>query len=133
MKAEDMQGLERTERMMIRWMCGVKLSDRKASAELLSRLDIESVSDVVRRGRLRWFGHVEHKQPDDWVSACRHKEVESVTGRGCGWPRKTWRECVEEDMATLKLGVMDTHDREVWRNGILGKPSNPCCSAEKRR
>ena len=31
----------------------------KASAELLSRLDIESVSVVVRRGRLRWFEHVE--------------------------------------------------------------------------
>ena len=30
-------------------------------------MDIESVSDVVRRGRLRWFGHVERKQPDDWV------------------------------------------------------------------
>ena len=71
-KAEDMQRLERTERMMIRWMCGVRLSDRKASAELLSRLGIESVSVVVRRGRLRWFGHVERKQPDDWVSACRH-------------------------------------------------------------
>jgi len=25
MKAEDMQRLERTERMMIRWMCGVRL------------------------------------------------------------------------------------------------------------
>ena len=31
MKAEDMQRLERTERMMIRWMCGVRLSDEKAS------------------------------------------------------------------------------------------------------
>jgi len=75
MKAEDMQRLERTERMMIRWMCGVRLSDRirKASAELLSRLDIESVSEsvVVRCGRLSWFGHVEREQPDDWVSACR--------------------------------------------------------------
>ena len=30
MKAEDMQRLERTERMMIRWMCGVRLSDKKA-------------------------------------------------------------------------------------------------------
>ena len=62
----------KTERMMIRYMCGVKLSDRKASAELLSRLDIECISVVVRRGRMRWFGHVERKQPDDWVSACRH-------------------------------------------------------------
>jgi hypothetical protein len=49
-------------------MCVVKLSDRKANVELLSRLGIESVSDVVRRGRLRWFGY---KEPDDWVSACR--------------------------------------------------------------
>ena len=78
---------------MIRWMCGVKLSYRKASAELLSRLDIESVSDVVRRGRSRWFGHVERKQPDDW--GCQHADVESVKGRGRGRLMKTWRECVE--------------------------------------
>ena len=43
--------------------------------EVLSRLGIESVSDVVRRGRLRWFGHVERKEPDDWVSACRSMVV----------------------------------------------------------
>ena len=49
MKAEDMQRQERTERMMIRWICSVKLSDKKANVELLSRLGIESVSDVVRR------------------------------------------------------------------------------------
>ena len=86
----------------------------------MSWLDIESVSVVVRRGRLRWFGHVERKQPDDWVSACRHIVVESVNGRGRGRPRKTWRECVEEDMSKLKLCVKDTQDRAVWRNGILG-------------
>ena len=79
-----MQRLERTERMIIRWMCGVRLSDRKATVELLSRLDSESVSVVVRRGKLRWFGHEECKQPDDWVSACRHIVVESVNGRGRG-------------------------------------------------
>src|SRR5208282_2849179 len=94
MKADDMQRLVRTERMMIRWMCGVRLSDKKASAELLSRLDIECVSVVVRRGRLRWFGHVERKQPYDCVSACRHIVVESVKSRDRGRPRKTWRECV---------------------------------------
>ena len=86
MKAEDMQRLERAERMMIRWMCGVRVSDKKASAELLSR-HIESISVVISRGRLRWFGHVERKQPDDWVSACRNIEVESVKGRGRGRPR----------------------------------------------
>ena len=71
MKAEDMHRLVSTERMLIRRMCGVKLSDRQANAELLSRLDLESISEV-RCGVLRWFVHVECKQPDDWVSACRH-------------------------------------------------------------
>ena len=40
----------RTETTMIRFMCGVRLSDRKASAELLSRLDMrvfQMLLDVV--------------------------------------------------------------------------------------
>jgi len=53
-------------------------------------------------------------------SACRHIVFESVKGRGHGRTRKIWRECVEEDMAKLKLSVMDTHDRAVCRSGILG-------------
>ena len=53
MKVEDMERLQRTERMMVRWMCGVTLKDRNSSKELLSRLKIESVLDVVGRGRLR--------------------------------------------------------------------------------
>jgi hypothetical protein len=57
------------------------------TAELLSRLDIQSVSDAVRCGKLRWFGHVECKQADDGVSACRHIVVESVQGRDRGRPR----------------------------------------------
>ena len=47
MEAVNMQRPERTEKMMIRWMCGVKLSDRKANAELLIRLGIEGVSAVI--------------------------------------------------------------------------------------
>ena len=33
------------------------------------------VYEVVRLGRLRWFGHVERKSGDDWVSACRNVVV----------------------------------------------------------
>ena len=47
MKVEEMERLERTERMMVTWMCGVTLKDRNSSDELLSRLKIESVSDVL--------------------------------------------------------------------------------------
>ena len=46
-------------------MCGVSLKDRKRSVGLYSLLGIQGVADVVRRDRLRWFGHLEHKKVDD--------------------------------------------------------------------
>ena len=86
-KAEDTQRLERTERMMVRWACGVTLRDRKSSEELRKRLGIVSVSSMVSRGRLRWFGHVERKNADDWVSACRKMVVTGERGIGIGRKR----------------------------------------------
>ena len=78
MKRANLQSLERTERMMVRWMCGVSLKDRKRSVDLYSLLGVQSVDEVVRRGRLRWFGHVERMSGDDWVSACRNVVVAGV-------------------------------------------------------
>ena len=39
--------------------------------DLYSLLGVQSVADVVRHGRLKWFGHLERRSVDDWVSACR--------------------------------------------------------------
>ena len=80
MKSEDLLRLERAERMMWRWMCGVKLEDRRPSrpTELSKCLDVEPVADVVRRGRLRWFGHVQRKSGNDWVSTSRGFVVGSI-------------------------------------------------------
>ena len=51
---------------------------------LCSLLGVENVAEVVRRGRLRWFGHVECKSGDDWVSACRNVVVAGVRCAGRG-------------------------------------------------
>ena len=117
LKASETPHLVRTERMMVRWMCGISLKDRKTSLELLDRLAIVGVEERVRRCRLRWFGHVKRKSADDWVSRCRQLEVEGLRGRGRS--RKTWMECVN-DMGILNLRKEDAHDRVVYRNGILG-------------
>ena len=119
MKVEDMQRLERTERLMVRWMCGVTLKNKKSSEELMEYLGIDSVTDVVRRGRLRWFGHVERKSKDDWVLACTNMEVVGDRKRGRG--RKTWRECVNDDTKTLGLKKEEAQDRLAWRRSISGK------------
>ena len=55
--------------MMVRWMCGVSLKDRKRSVDFNSLLGVQSVADGVRHGRLRWFWHLERRSVDDWVSA----------------------------------------------------------------
>ena len=62
MKVEDMNRLERAENMMVRWICGVTLKSKISSEELRERLGIESIQDVVRQGRLRWYGHGKESQ-----------------------------------------------------------------------
>ena len=43
------------------------------SVEFYSLPGVLSVADLVRVGRLRWFGHLEHV--DDWVSICTNVMV----------------------------------------------------------
>ena len=124
MKVEDRQRLERTEKMMVRWMSGVTLKNRITSEELRNRLSIEAVTEIVRRGRLRWFGHVERKADDDWVKKCTKVEVVGKVGRGRG--RKTWLQCVNSDMKDLGLKVGEAQDRQLWRRKIFGETSEPC-------
>src|SRR5437867_10329094 len=101
MKKDDMQRLVRTENSIVRWMSGVTLKGKRSSEELRSRLGIVGVDRVVRRGRLRWFGHVERKEAGDWVSKCRNLNV--VGDARKGRPRKTWMECVNNDMEECLL------------------------------
>ena len=73
--------MERNKNIMLRWMCGVTLRDKVQTVELRRRFGIEGVL-AMRRGRLRWFGHVERKEVDNLVSACRNLEVAGSKGRG---------------------------------------------------
>jgi len=118
MKAVDMRRLVRTENSMVRWMSGVTLKDRRKSEELRRGLGIESVDSVVSRGMLRWFGHVERKEADDWVSKCRHLEVGGGVRKGGN--RKTWMKCVKDDMRKRGLKKEDAQDRTYWRDSIVG-------------
>ena len=98
MRVEELRRLERAERMMIRWMCGVTLKDRCKGEKLRKRLDIEDVADVIIKRRLRRFGHLERKEGGDWVSACRYMVVPGFAGKGRPGPKKRWRDVVEDDL-----------------------------------
>ena len=125
-KAEDLARLRRAERMMVRRMCGVSLKDRKRSDELLNRLGIECVENKIQRGRLRWFGHVERKEENNWVKKCTRMNVIGVVDRGA--PRKTWRSCVKRDMKAMGIKEEMAQDRCAWRN-ITGGPTRASADA----
>ena len=40
------------------------------------------MSILVKCGRLRWFGYVERKDREEWVSACRDMKVDGTKDRG---------------------------------------------------
>ena len=105
--------------MMVRWMCDVSLKNRKRSEVMYSLLGVQIMAEVVRHGRLRWFGHVERKSGDDWVSACRNVVVVGV--RCVGRDRKTWRECVKDDTDELGLHPEWAVFRDTWRGLRSGK------------
>ena len=65
MNVEDMNRLIRAERMTIRRMCGVTLKERVSTDTLYGHLGVDSISGVVTRGRLRWFGYVERNRDSD--------------------------------------------------------------------
>ena len=72
---------------------------------------------------MRWFGHVERKNGNDWVSVCRNVVVAGVRCADRG--RKTWYECVKDDMKVLGLHHEWAVFRDMWRGFILGRTSNP--------
>ena len=77
------------------------LKDKRRTVDLYSLLGVRSAADVVRRGRLRWFGHLERKSMDNWVLVCRNVVLAGV---GCvDRGRNTWGECVKDDMKLLRL------------------------------
>ena len=92
--------------------CGVRLADRVPMSELYARLGVgETVGDLMRVGRLRWFGHVECRGEGNLLSSCRMFEVCGRRLRGC--PKKTWDKCKAEDMC-VGVTTADVQDRVLW-------------------
>ena len=110
---------ERAEMHMIRWMCGICMKDRRTSEELRGLVGVESITTVIRSGRLRWYRHMMRKSDEDWVNKCMELRIEGRT------PRRTWLESVEVDMAELEIDKEDGHDRKKWSRNGMKRKSNP--------
>ena len=77
-------------------------------------MSIEAIGGVLKRNRLRWFGHVDRKDlKEDWVRKGMYMKVEGAGSRGK--PRKTWLKVVRDDMKEFGLASVQ------WRSVGLAK------------
>ena len=106
--------LQRNDRAMMRWMCNVRPEDDIGSDAILSMLGIEDLSSIIRRTRLRWFGHVERSE--GWINRVRKLKIESK--KGPGRPKKTWEECVRNDRVAMGMAAINPCDRLAWRGRL---------------
>ena len=83
-------------------------------------MEIEDVADVVKKSRLRWFGHSKRKDAGDWVSACRNMVVVPENA-GKGRPRKRWRDVFEDDLKKSRLDRGLAKDRDSWEGSNYGE------------
>jgi len=67
---------------------------------------------------MRWFGHVEQKDDNDWVKRCITWEVERIRQRGC--LKKTWWDYVKNDTESLGLSQKDVQFGNKWTRRIKG-------------
>ena len=117
LRVSDETKLERSDMRIVRYIYGAKLSDRISSAHLRERLGLEDLKLVLRKRRLRWFGHVERRD-EEWIRKSLVMEVGGKRPRGR--PKKSWMEIVESDMRNMGLKRQDALAWDEWRAGING-------------
>ena len=113
-KMEDEWRYELNEMRMVRWMCDVSLKDRKSNVELRDRFGIESIREVMCRGRMRWFRHVERMWEASCVKRCINMNVNGRRARGR--PRKTWDVLLRDDLRVKGLTRGLARDRAAWKS-----------------
>ena len=107
--------LRRTERAMIRAMCGVKLLDQRNSQELMDILGIkETLDSMAKASRMRWNGHVLRKKDENVIKKALQFEVSGSRGR----PKQTWKKQVENEMKKNGLVKEDARDQAKWRGAV---------------
>nr|GEX16885.1 polyprotein, putative [Tanacetum cinerariifolium] len=108
--------VEVAELRMLRWTCGKTMVDMIPNEVFRAALDVDSIIDKMREGRLRWFGHVKRRPQSAPVMRLEAMVVEGSRRRGR--PKLRWEDRLKMDMKELCLSEDMTSDRNAWRDRI---------------
>ena len=112
----DVSRLERNINSMVRWMCGVSLTDKISSSELRNRLGLYGIPETLRWNRLRYFGHLLRQGEGVWPSKVLSVEVDAPQPKGR--PKQRWFDVVSKDMKALGMTKDLAEERTTWRKRI---------------
>ncbi|GJZ66761.1 hypothetical protein Tco_0623457 [Tanacetum coccineum] len=101
---------------MLRWTCGKTLLHMIPNGVYRAQLEVETIINKMREGRLRWFRHVRRRPQSSPVRRVETLVVDSLRKRGR--PKLRWEDRVKHDMKELLLSEDMTSDRNEWRARI---------------
>ncbi|GJT06548.1 ataxia telangiectasia mutated family protein [Tanacetum coccineum] len=81
-----------------------------------SQLEVETIVNKMREGRLRWFGHVRRKPQSTPIRIVEALIVDGLRRRRR--PKLRWEDRVKHDMKELLLSEDMTSNRNEWRARI---------------
>ena len=97
-------------------MCRTPLCERKKNENLIQSMGLVRIGQVMRKSRLRWYGHVARREEAHWLQRILNFPVAGRKPRGR--PCKTWGETITEDRRASNITHTDPTDRTAWRTAI---------------
>ena len=89
--------------------------------ELHAKLGICDLAILVQERRLRWFGHVMRSNGE--INRVRSRPVPGR--KSPGRPKKTWEECLKQDLKVCGLSEAGTQDRLSRRSSVKNSRQEP--------
>ena len=83
LRENELAILRRTERVMVRAMCGVKLMEKKRTEDLKEMLGLkEKALQMAKANGVRWYGHVLRRDDGHVLRKALEFEVRGKRKRG---------------------------------------------------
>ena len=116
LRENEMAILRRTERAMVRAMCGAKVMEKKRTEDLMEMLGLkETVVQMAKANGVRWYGHVLRRDDGQFLRKALGFELKGKRKRGR--QKKTWKTQVEKESKSVGLEEKDAMNEARWRVG----------------
>ena len=110
---KQVEEMEVAEIKMLRFAMGVMRKDKIRNEHISSNIKVERLGMKMRKGRLRWYGHV-MRRDQEYVGR-KMMEMELPRKRRRGRPKSRFLDIVKEDMGEVGAKETNVKDRKMWR------------------